>query len=108
MHKGKLLLHQSSEGNNAQTGNLHGLWELPTPETLGITRLPDKELLRRVRNITKYKITEVIYKITNLEKLLPRIDKKPHLRWASIEDLKTLPMSGPHAQWIEELLQRKK
>lgn len=102
-HKNKLLLHQGK----AATGNLHGLWELPTPEILGIKRLPKKEALRRVRNITKYKITEVIYKITKIEDLIAKIEKDATLRWASRGEMESLPMSGPHAQWIEELLGRK-
>lgn len=103
MHEGHLLLAQDA----AATGHLHGLYELPTPDSLGIRRLPKKELLRRVRNITKYKITEVIYKITRVDEMLPRLAKLPNLCWASPSDLKTLPLSGPHAQWIEEVRGRK-
>ena len=107
MNEGRLLLRQSGPQNIAATGTLDGLWELPTPESLQIKRLPQKELLRRARSITKYKITEVIYKITRINGMLPRLAKNPSLRWASNEELKTLPLSGPHAQWIEGLLARK-
>jgi len=55
-----------------------------------------------VRNITKYKITERIFKVSPNE----ISDKKQkHLRWIKIKDLETIPMSGPHALWIKTLLQ---
>lgn len=102
-HEGRLLLHRGK----AATGVLEGLYELPTPEHLRLKRLPAKELLRRVRNITKYKITEVIYKVSKIDNLLPLVEKDPTLRWATPTEIKELPLSGPHAQWIEELLGRK-
>ena len=107
-HQGQLLLHQSHRTHSrAAHGHLDGLWELPTADSLGIKRLPQKEILRRVRNITKYKITEVIYKITKVDNLLPKIERLAHFRWVTPAQLAQLPLSGPHALWIQELLGRK-
>jgi A/G-specific adenine glycosylase len=91
----------------AATGKLHGLWELPLMETLELKKETQKEIFRRTRNITKYKIIEVIYGIPLSKNLLKIISKNKSLRWTEREELETLPFSGPHAQWIKELLEKK-
>jgi A/G-specific adenine glycosylase len=95
----KILLQQSHPGRSAATGNLYGLWELPTLEALGVRR-PGKELLRKHRGITKYKITEIIHRVGTGQ----AASGGKRLRWIGKRKLAQIPLSGPHGKWIRELL----
>ena len=103
VREGRILLQRDS----AAHGTLAGLYELPTPEALGVKRLPKKEILKRIRAITKYKITEAIYAITETDAIAAKAATSPAFVWASPNEIEKLPLSGPHAQWIKELVSRK-
>lgn len=90
----------------ATSKRMKGLHELPSLEQLG-QRFPEETLsaaplLERKRSITRYRITERIYALhpNGLRDTLPE-----HCLWASPKQLDTLPFSGPHRRWIEELRQ---
>ncbi len=78
-------------------GQLKGLYELPTLESLG-AKAHGKPLLKRTRAITRFKITEEIFS-TPAPQNLPR-----GLKWVALGNLSSIPLSGPHARWIAELL----
>ncbi|MGH8019515.1 MAG: A/G-specific adenine glycosylase, partial [Opitutaceae bacterium] len=94
---GKLLLHEAGDAR----GRLHGLLELPLLTHLGHARttVGERDLLATHRRaITRYKITERIYRV--------RFDETQHgdgsslLCWVPIEQLPAITLSGPHRRWI--------
>lgn len=103
VHAGRLLLHQAA----ATARRLAHLHELPTPAHLGLeeaTVQRDGELLaQKKRAITKYQITESIYRpAAALPRKLPTA-----LVWVPLAELESVTLSGPHRRWVRELLARK-
>ena len=80
---------------------MRGLRELPSLEALGLAAEGRSPLLERKRSITRYRITERIFAVAEheLPKRLP-----PDCVWASEEEVDSLPFSGPHRKWVDELL----
>ncbi len=95
MRRGRLLLHKGSPAH----GKLEGLWELPEIKT--ITAKKGRELLKRTRAITKYKIVERIFEAEASELSL---EVSADFCWADEARLAEVTLSGPHRRWIGELL----
>lgn len=96
---GALLLHRSPP-RARRLANLH---ELPTATHLEIDEqsLDACDLLaRRKRGITRYLITESIYRIS----LSKQLRLRDSLVWISFGDLQSIALSGPHRRWITEIL----
>lgn len=99
---GALLLHLTAR-NARRFANMH---ELPTAEQAGFdgTKLSrEKLLLRKRRGITRYQITESIYRAP-----APRGKPKPGLTWVPFVRLESITLSGPHRRWVREILARRK
>lgn len=99
----RLLLSRATTGAR----RLADLCELPTAEEFGWTLAeltPHARLeLERKRSITRYAITERIYRTSQS----PRpTDAGENLFWAPLKDLETLAFSGPHRRWVNEILDR--
>lgn len=97
---GKLLLGRAR--SNAR--RLANLCELPTAEILGWSPAQVRDLgelqLRKKRSITRFSITESIYKVSTAE-----VDPTdPTLFWAPFDQIEQLTFSGPHRRWIPLLL----
>ncbi len=95
---GSLLLHRAAAGAR----RLAGQHELPTAEQAGISPeiVTAGELLaKRKRSITRFQITESIYRVA-----APRGQPGRELVWVPFTELDTLTLSGPHRRWIRELL----
>jgi len=96
--KGKLLLRRPDPDGP----RLGGLFELPALAEVGVARPPRKRpLFVGRRSITKYRITERLH---DLSDRLEPLESEGPLLWASPEELEALPLSGPHARWIRQLL----
>jgi A/G-specific adenine glycosylase len=98
LHNGRLLLHRTP----ATARRLANQHELPTAEQLGLapTGFQSGELLaKKRRGITRYQITELIYRTTPSRAL-----SHPDLVWVPLADLETISLSGPHRRWVRELL----
>jgi A/G-specific adenine glycosylase len=102
-HRGRLLLRRG----HAQAKRLAGLHELPEATDLGL-QTPDRKTLLAVkrRAITRYRITESIYRVKPTATLLQRLAKNPALEWVPFRKLDQVTLSGPHRRWIGELRQR--
>jgi len=100
----KLLLHRAA----ATARRLAHLHELPTPahaafDEAAIQR--DGELLaQKKRAITKYQITESIYRPA----LAPPAKLPTDLVWVPLAELESVTLSGPHRRWVREILARQK
>ncbi len=100
---GALLLHRAAS-NARRFANIH---ELPTVEqlTLEESALAAENLLaRRRRGITRYAITESIYRVRSAPHPLPHHE----LVWVPLSELAAISLSGPHRRWVSELLQHEK
>jgi A/G-specific adenine glycosylase len=95
---GALLLHRA----HAKARRLANLHELPTAEHLS---MPEAEaalrplIARRVRGITRFRITESIHACDSPRGALPE-----GLAWVPLERLEDVALSGPHRRWIGEIL----
>lgn len=100
VHENRLLLHRT----HAQARRLAGLHELPESGLLTFT--PDKTalLLRKRRAITRYQITESIYRVKPTSSLLKEITANKALEWIPLAELADLTLSGPHRRWVGKLL----
>ncbi|GIK99986.1 MAG: A/G-specific adenine glycosylase [Alphaproteobacteria bacterium] len=100
VHRGRLLLHRADAGAR----RLAAQHELPTAEQAGLSvdRATKGELLaQRKRGITKYRITESIYRVG--PKAVP--GKTPQgLVWVPLKALHEITLSGPHRRWVGEIL----
>ena len=99
-HGGKLLLRRG----HAKARRLAGLHELPEASDLGLES-PDKKSLLAVkrRAITRFQITESIYRVKPTVVLFKRIAKNSALEWVPLKHLDQVTLSGPHKRWISEL-----
>ncbi|MBP7142029.1 MAG: A/G-specific adenine glycosylase [Opitutaceae bacterium] len=94
-----LLLHRSPP-RARRLANLH---ELPSAADLdlGEQSFDARDLLaKRRRGITRYVITESIYRVTPPKRL--RLGDE--LVWVRFDELPAIAISGPHRRWITELL----
>lgn len=97
---GRLLLHRAA----ATARRLAHLHELPTPAHVGLDEAAPQRagalLAQKKRAITKYQITESIYRpATTLPNILPA-----DLVWVPLAELEAVTLSGPHRRWVRELL----
>ena len=98
-HRGKLLLRRG----HAKARRLAGLHELPEASDLGVKPTAKSLLAVKRRAITRFQITESIYRIRPTAKLLKRIAKDVALEWVPLKKLESITLSGPHKRWIGEL-----
>ena len=101
-HRGRLLLRRG----HAQAKRLAGLHELPEAADLGVKPAPDALLAVKRRAITRFQITESIYRVKPPAALLRRIAKDQALEWVPRTRLDRITLSGPHRRWIREQLGR--
>lgn len=102
-HRGRLLLRRG----HAKAKRLAGLHELPEASDLGLGSLDKKSLLMvKRRAITRFRITESIYRVKFTATLARRIAKGQALEWVPLKQLAHITLSGPHRRWIRELLIR--
>jgi A/G-specific adenine glycosylase len=95
---GALLLHRNPPGAR----RLSGLHELPTAEQAGLdpARVSRGPLIsRRGRAITRFRISESIHPAR-----LPVGMARNGLVWVRLEDLDSIPLSGPHRRWTTQIL----
>ncbi len=101
-HRGALLLHRAP-ANARRLANLH---ELPTAAQAGIdeaTATHGPLLAQRRRGITRFQITESIYRLTRPPSAgLPNDD----LVWVPLTEFHAISLSGPHRRWVNEILAR--
>ena len=99
---GALLLHRA----NAGARRLAGQHELPTAEQARISparAARGKLLARRVRSITKHRMTESIHAAP-----APRGRLAAGLVWVPLDQLDGITLSGPHRRWVREILGERK
>jgi A/G-specific adenine glycosylase len=103
VHEGAALLHRTAAGAK-RLANLH---ELPAAENLGLDAkaLARAELIAtRRRSITRFQITESIYRVTLTAKQRGGLSREPSLHWVPLTEIDSIALSGPHRRWITELL----
>jgi len=109
--KGALLLHRSA--NDARRfANMH---ELPTAAQVGLTEAKatsGKLLAKKRRGITRYQITESIFRAAAPRGKLrasakPMAGRPAGLVWVPLTALDTITLSGPHRRWVHEILARR-
>ena len=98
-HRGRLLLRRG----HAQAKRLAGLHELPEASDLDVKPKAADLLATKRRTITRFAITESIYRVAPTPALLKAITKNGNLEWTPLKDLEKVTLSGPHRRWIEEL-----
>jgi len=106
VHDGRLLLHRA----HAKARRLAHQHELPRATDLGIAEKRFEKftpLAIRRRAITRFAITETIFRADLSLKELAATAKKPELVWVPFPELDSLTLSGPHRRWISELLAAK-
>lgn len=100
---GQLLLRKG----HAKAKRLAGLYELPEASDLGVSDLPGKDLMAvKRRAITRYQITESIYRVKAASSLQKTMAGNPSLEWIATSEIVHLTLSGPHRRWIAELQSR--
>lgn len=102
VHRGRLLLHRADAGAR----RLAAQHELPTAGQAGLSvaAVAKGELLaQRKRGITKYRITESIYR-ADAKTVSAKANQG--LTWVALTELDEITVSGPHRRWIGEILQR--
>ena len=96
----RLLLRRG----HTQAKRLAGLYELPEAADLKRPTPSAKFLLAvKRRAITRYQITEAIYRVPLTPTIKNKIKAQANLEWISFAQLPLLALSGPHKRWIEEL-----
>jgi len=102
-HDGQLLLHRAHAGAR-RLAHQH---ELPRASDLGLGETDFKKqtsLIVRRRSITRYAITEMIFKRSLSANQRARTADNPELVWIPLVSLSTITLSGPHRRWIGEIL----
>jgi A/G-specific adenine glycosylase len=99
-HQGRLLLRRGQ----AKAKRLAGLHELPELTGLGVAPATATLLAVKRRTITRFQITESIFRATPGAALLKRVARDSSLAWVPWAELDQLALSGPHKRWIRELL----
>ncbi|HMD61567.1 MAG TPA: A/G-specific adenine glycosylase [Opitutaceae bacterium] len=93
-----VLLHRNEPGAR----RLAGLHELPTASQAGLDPARASEgplVARRIRSITRHRITESIHAARHPKGGLGR-----GLVWVRLEDLDSVALSGPHRRWTTQIL----
>lgn len=108
VRNGALLLHLSAKGAR-RFASIH---ELPTAEQAGLSETQAAKgllLAKKRRGITRYQITESIYrapapkgKLSTSAKLTT--GRPAGLVWVPLASLDTITLSGPHRRWVREIL----
>lgn len=101
VHAGRLLLHRTDEAAR----RLATMHELPTPGHLGLSEAQataGELIARRHRSITKYRITESIYRGTHDAAKL-----RAGLVWVPLAELERITLSGPHRRWVGEIIRER-
>lgn len=97
--EGKLLLHKTPR----QSKRLANLHELPLADSLALD-LPESSIIsRKKRSITHHRITETLHRIVPSPSVMERVANQPNLVWIALDNLNSVPFSGPHRKWIREL-----
>jgi len=96
----KILLHKI----RASAKRLSGIHELPSLEESKLSKdslVKSHFIKSKVRTITRFQITEAIYRHTWTTKTLPA-----DFVWVPLDKISTITLSGPHKRWIVELLKQ--
>jgi len=96
----KILLHKIT----ASAKRLSGIHELPSLEESKLSKdslVKSHFIKSKVRTITRFQITEAIYRHTWTTKTLPA-----DFVWVQLDKISTITLSGPHKRWIVELLKQ--
>jgi A/G-specific adenine glycosylase len=130
-HRGRLLLRRG----HAKAKRLAGLHELPELADLGLSLREGRKVAEAIqpdrhvrqsrtrddkpmdhhsptllavkrRTITRFQITESIFRAKPTVALLNRVTKDSALEWISLKKLDAITLSGPHKRWINEILNR--
>lgn len=108
LRKGRILLHRSPTGSR----RLANLYELPTPEHLGMAAKESDDfgavLATKTRTITRFRITETIHLPPENNALRTVWDNNSELEWIPVAGLDNITLSGPHRKWVTELLSNRK
>jgi len=102
-HGGQLLLHRA----HASARRLAHQHELPRASDLGLAEDDLKKqapLAVRRRSITRYAITETIFRLDLSAPQRASTAKNPELVWEALAKLGAITLSGPHRRWIGEIL----
>ena len=100
LHDGKLLLRRGAAGAK----RLASLHELPEAIDLQVTPAIGDLVARKRRAITRFQITESIYRTPASEALRKRVAaSKGVLEWVPLDALERITLSGPHKRWIAEI-----
>ena len=102
-HDGKLLLHRAHAGAK-RLAHQH---ELPRATDLGLDETDFKNLTPlavRRRSITRYAITETIFRVQLAAKQRTTTASNAQLVWVPLTELTSLTLSGPHRRWVGEIL----
>ena len=102
-HDGQLLLHRA----HSKARRLASQHELPRADDLGLEKNDFKKLAPlavRRRAITRYAITETIFRFPLSASQRAATAKNLELIWVPLTSLATLTLSGPHRRWVGEIL----
>ena len=94
---------REAAGDEAIQLDRHGALRAPRDDKTGDDKLPRLLAVKR-RAITRFQITESIFRVKPTAALLQRIKKNPALEWVALKQLEQVTLSGPHRRWIGELL----
>jgi len=98
---GNLLLKRGAAGAR----RLAGVHELPAAADLALENLNPKSLLAiKRRAITRFQITESIFRVKPTAALDRKIASNRSLEWVPLAKLDSISLSGPHKRWIGEIL----
>ena len=98
-NKGLILLHRA----HASARRLANQYELPEASALGVKPAAQDLLLTKRRAITRYQITESIFRAKLTPTLRALIAKTDSLEWIQLDHLNRITLSGPHKRWIQSL-----
>jgi A/G-specific adenine glycosylase len=100
---GQLLLHRAHAGAR----RLATQHELPRANDLGLGESDFQKhtpLAVRRRTITRYAITETIFRAQISKKQLTETSNNSELTWVPLAKLDAITLSGPHRRWVKEIL----
>lgn len=100
LDRGRMLLRRSGPGER----RLAGLLELPTLPELGLASEAGALLAIKRRAITRFRITERIYRVRADARLRRRAEAASGFVWIPVAELARETLSGPHRRWTQEFL----
>lgn len=102
VRKGKLLLRRLPE-ESRRMARLH---ELPTLEEAGLASAvtKDQRCETRIRAITRYRITERIWFLSDCRQFPVRSSGSAECCWIPLDRIDTVTLSGPHRRWVREFI----